>query len=119
MKLLGAQIDEEKMTIQLDPMDTHGFRTLGDYVLIRRDRAPSQSPGGLTLPEQARLPPQTGVVLSVGPGEKLPSGDRSPCMVRPGDRVLFGAQFGTRVEGYEDLHIVREGAVLAVKEDQG
>ncbi len=115
LHILGATIDEDVMSIEID--STYGLKPCGDMVLIKRDKAASVTPGGLTLPEQARLPPQTGLVLAVGPGEKLPSGERSPCFVRPGQRVLFGAQFGTRVEGHEDLHIVREGAILAVQED--
>lgn len=115
LHILGATIDEDAMHIQVD--ETYGIKPFGDMVLIRRDKAPTQSPGGLTLPEQARLPPQTGVVLAVGPGEKLPSGERSPILCRPGMRVLFGAQFGTKIEGHEDLHMVREGAVMAQLED--
>lgn len=115
LHILGATIDDEHLSIEID--STYGLKPCGDMILIRRDKAASVTPGGLTLPEQARLLPQTGVVLAVGPGEKLPSGERSPCWVRPGSRVLFGAQFGTKVDGHEDLHIVREGAILAVQED--
>lgn len=115
LHILGATIDENHMSIEVDT--SAGIQPCGDMVLIRRDKALSVTAGGLTLPEQARLPPQTGTVLAVGPGEKLPSGERSPCWVRPGQRVLFGAQFGTKIEGHEDLHIVREGAILAIQED--
>lgn len=114
-RILTANIDEDRLSIQID--QTYGIRPLGDFCLIKNDKPADVSPGGLTIPEQARLRPQTGMVLAVGPGEKLPSGERSPIMVRPGMRVYFGAQFGTKIQDHEDLHIVREGAILAVKDE--
>jgi chaperonin GroES len=114
-RILSASIDENLLSIRMD--ETCGIRPLGDFCLVRNDRPAEVSPGGLTIPEQARLRPQTGVVLAVGPGEKLPSGERSPVMVRPGMRVYFGAQFGTRIQDHDDLHIVREGAILAIKDE--
>jgi len=98
-------------------MDDFGIRPLGDMVLIQNDLPEEVTKGGVIIAESGRVMPQTGTVLATGPGEKLPSGERSPVMVRKGQRVLFGAQFGTVVQGHERLHIVREGAILAVKED--
>lgn len=64
-------------------------------VIVRRDAATTKTKGGIIIPETAKERPVEGVVLHVGPGEYLESGDRKlpPCEI--GDRVLFGKYAGT------------------------
>ncbi|MBN2797614.1 MAG: co-chaperone GroES [Deltaproteobacteria bacterium] len=84
-------------------------RPLGERVLIRRLDRPTQSAGGLFLPETATEKPQEGRVLSVGAAV----GDT----LKQGDRVAFGRFAGSKiqVEG-EELLILDVGDVLGVIE---
>ncbi len=65
------------------------IRPLHDYVLLRRAKAESQTPGGIIIPDDAQERPQRGEVLAVGPGRLLENGVRVPVDVKPGDVVLF------------------------------
>jgi chaperonin GroES len=56
------------------------------------------SGGGLVLPDTAQEKPQTGEVLSVGPGKMLDNGSRQAVDVTVGDKVLFAKYSGTEVK---------------------
>lgn len=89
---------------------------LHDRVLIRQKEGAEKSESGLLhIPEQARERPVEGVVVAVGGGKILQSGQRVPLDVRPGDTVLFGQFSGTKVpvDG-EQLLIMREDEVLMI-----
>ena len=88
---------------------------LGENVIIKRTEAEETTPGGIVLPETAQDKPQTGRVLSVGDGRRLPDGTRTPSQVNEGDRVLFKAWAGTEVLVDGDrLLIMDEDEILAV-----
>lgn len=94
-------------------------RPLGDNVVIELVNKPRESAGGIHIPQTAALPPQEGVVISVGPGGGIctvcGTGERRPMGLKPGDRVLFSHWAGSEVrsEG-EALFIVSERDVLAI-----
>ena len=75
----------------------------GEYILIRQD-TPGFTEGGIQLSDRAKLDParfQIGVVVAVGPGMLLLSGERSkPCVV-VGESVIFNAQAAERVKSLE------------------
>jgi len=93
------------------------IKPLGDHVLIRRVEAESKTKGGIVLPESAKEKPREGIVLAVGDGRMLDSGERQAFQVKVEDRVLFSSYAGTeiKVQG-EDLLLVREDEILAVIE---
>jgi chaperonin GroES len=72
-------------------------RPLGDRVVVKIVKE-EKTAGGLLLPDNAQEKPQTGEVLSVGPGKILDNGSRQPVDVAVGDKVLFAKYSGTEVK---------------------
>jgi len=66
---------------------------------------------------QQRRKPQEGIVVAVGDGKVLDSGQRVAPQVKAGDKILFGKYSGTeiKVDGEEHL-ILREDDILAIME---
>ena len=91
------------------------IRPLGDRVLVQRVEAEEKTAGGILLPESAKEKPKEGVVISVGEGKTLDSGEKTKFTVAIGDRVLFTSYAGTEVkyEGDEYL-IMREDDILGI-----
>ena len=88
---------------------------LSDRVLLRRVEAEERTRGGIVLPDTAKEKPREGIVVAVGKGRLLDSGDRVAFTVKPKDRVLFSSYAGTevKIDGDEYL-IVGEDEILAV-----
>ncbi|MGE0753265.1 MAG: co-chaperone GroES [Variibacter sp.] len=91
------------------------FRPLHDRVVVKRIDAEEKSAGGIIIPDTAKEKPQTGEVVSVGPGGRDESGKLIPIDVKPGDRVLFGKWSGTevKIDGVEYL-IMKESDIMGV-----
>jgi chaperonin GroES len=91
-----------------------------DNILVERDTPEEKkSPGGVLLPKSAQDRPDTGVVLSVGPGRSVGS---DGVIVRPavavGDRVSFGSYAGTEVIWGDETHLVVPWSdILGIIED--
>ena len=66
------------------------FRPLEDRILIKQREAKAQK-GMLVIPEKYKHKPRVATVIAVGPGERLEDGTRRPCIVQPGDLILFPA----------------------------
>jgi chaperonin GroES len=66
------------------------------------------------LPDTAKVKPQRGTVVAIGPGKLLDSGERGQLSVKVGDEVIYGKYSGMEhtVDG-RDLKILRETDVLA------
>lgn len=81
-----------------------GIQPKHDYVLVKRMPNPTESEGGILLPEKqqsakARL--KVGVVLAVGPGRWHPvRGHRIPVGVDPGDTVYYWPFMAEPVTGH-------------------
>ena len=73
------------------------IRPLGDRVVVKVVKE-EKTAGGLVLPDTAQEKPQTGEVLSVGPGKMLDNGSRQAVDVNVGDKVLFAKYSGTEVK---------------------
>ncbi|MFT5049341.1 MAG: chaperonin GroES [Chlamydiales bacterium] len=91
------------------------IRPLGDRVLVQRVEAEGITSGGILLPESAKEKPKEGIVISIGEGRTLDSGEKSTFSIKIGDRVLFTSYAGTDVkfEGDEYM-IMREDDILAI-----
>ena len=86
---------------------------IGDRIIVRRAPEKELTKGGLIIPETAKERPAEGEVISVGPGRLLESGARSPIMIDPGDKVLFGKWSGSPIEvDGDEFVILREDEVL-------
>jgi chaperonin GroES len=93
------------------------IRPLHDRVVIRRTEEERTSPGGIVIPDTAAEKPIRGVVVAVGKGKILESGEVRALDLKKGDNVLFGKYTGTevKVDGQE-LLVMREDDVMAVIE---
>jgi chaperonin GroES len=94
------------------------FRPLHDRVVVKRIESEDRTAGGIIIPDTAKEKPQTGEVISVGPGGRDESGKLIPIDVKKGDTVLFGKWSGTevKIDGVEYL-IMKESDIMGVMED--
>jgi len=93
------------------------FRPLHDRVVVRRIEEDQKTAGGIIIPDTAAEKPQTGKILSVGPGGRDDSGKFIEIDLKKGDKVLFGKWSGTEVKiDGEDLLIMKESDVMGVLE---
>ena len=93
-------------------------KPLQDRILIKRIEEETTTKGGIIIPDAAKEKPQEGIVIAVGDGKVLDSGQRVAPQVKVGDKILFGKYSGTeiKVDGVEHL-ILREDDILAIMED--
>lgn len=95
------------------------IRPLHDRVVVRRKEEEDKTAGGILLPGSAQETPSEGVVVAVGNGRVLDSGEVRPVDVNVGDVVVFGKYAGSdtiEVDG-EELIILSESDIKAVIED--
>ena len=94
-----------------------GIRPLGERLLVQRIEAEEKTAGGILLPESAKEKPKEGMVIALGEGRLLDSGERAEWSVAVGDRVLFTSYGGTEVKySGEEYLIMSEDDVLAIVE---
>jgi chaperonin GroES len=88
---------------------------LNDKIVVKRVEAEAKTKGGIVLPDTAKEKPKEGVVVSLGSGKLLDSGERATFQVKEKDRVIFSSYAGTEVKlNGEDYLIMNEDDVLAV-----
>ncbi len=92
------------------------IRPIGNKLLVRKDPVETMTKGGLLLPDMAQTHPERGTVLAVGPGKALESGERVPCAVKEGDRVLFFGMAGHWIDRHGDLAVMDEEEILGVED---
>ncbi len=93
------------------------IRPLQDRILVKRVDEEETTSGGIIIPDTAKEKPQEGLVVAVGPGKTLDSGEIATPGVNAGDRILFSKYAGTDVNVDGDEHIIiREDDVLAIYE---
>jgi len=88
---------------------------LHDRILARRLPEQGKTAGGLYIPDTAKEKPLEALVIAVGSGKVLESGETRAPAVKVGDTVLIGKYSGSEVklEG-EDHIILREDDILAI-----
>ncbi len=88
---------------------------LGDYVLIDAVETTQTTKSGIILPE-SKDKPSKGVVISVGSGKVLDSGNMSPISVKEGDVVYFKTYAPDELTVDDKKYLVIEhSALLAVE----
>ena len=103
------------MTMATKTKKNVAIRPLGDRVLIQRVEAEEKTAGGILLPESAKEKPKEGIIIAMGEGKTLDSGDKTTFSVNTGDRVLFTSYAGTDIKyDGEDYLIMREDDILAI-----
>jgi len=90
------------------------IRPAGDQLLVVRDAAPEETPGGILLPESSRPRTNRGTVVAAGIGRLGDNGIRTPMEFRAGDRVIFTDFAGQAIEhDGEEYIIMSQSEVLA------
>lgn len=98
------------MTVKLKPLD--------DRVIVELAKREEATAAGVFLPEVARVKPQRGLVIAVGPGRLLENGERVPIGVGAWNEVVFASHAGTEIKlGDRKLLILKEDDVLAVVQE--
>lgn len=94
---------------------SQSFEPLHDRVLVLRDDAAKQTPGGIHIPDTVDSRQLTGVVIAVGPGRRDETGRLVPASLKPQDRILFDKYTGSLVtlDGVEHV-VMREQDVYGV-----
>jgi chaperonin GroES len=91
------------------------IKPLGDRLLVEPIEKEETTASGIVLPETAKEKPQEGVVLAVGPGRLLDSGERAPMEVKVKDTVLFAKYAGTELKRDDKKYLIlSEKDILAV-----
>ena len=93
------------------------IKPLQDRLVVKRIEEEEKTKGGIIIPDAAKEKPQEGIVVAIGDGKTLESGQKAPLTVKTGDKILFGKYSGTeiKIDGEEHL-ILREDDVLAIIE---
>jgi chaperonin GroES len=91
------------------------LRPLLDKLVVKRDEQPSVTTGGIVIPDNFNEKADSGTVLSVGPGRRDDDGYHVPINIKEGDKVIFGATAGQKVEvDKEEFLILQENQIIGV-----
>ncbi len=94
------------------------LRPLQDRLLVERSEETEEMRGGIVIPDSAKEKPQRGVVIAIGNGKRLDSGEVVPLTVKEGDLILIGKYSGSEVSvDDKEYLILREDEVLAIIEE--
>lgn len=102
-------------------LEVKGMRPVGDHVLVTPIPEDDElvAPGGtrFVLADTAKDKPNRGLVVAVGEGRVLPSGQVREISVKPGERVLFSKYAGNEFAlGGERYIILSADDILIVLE---
>jgi len=93
------------------------IRPLHDRILAKRLAGEDKTSGGLFIPDTAKEKPLEALVISVGSGKILESGETLSPSVKAGDKVLIGKYTGSEVKlDGKDHIILREDDILGILE---
>ncbi len=86
------------------------FKPMGDRLLVRRDKAATESRGGIIIPDDAKQREASGTVLAVGAGKWLSEAKQyQRPEAKVGDRVCFNMYGGCEIDfDNERLVILKE-----------
>ncbi len=88
---------------------------LHDFVVVNKEEAPTQTPGGIFMPGTVEDKFVVGTVVVVGPGRVTSAGVSLPLQVKVDDRVVFNKSMGIEVKlNGETALLVREEQILCV-----
>ena len=82
------------------------FNALENKVIIKIAVVEETTQSGLVIPDSATAMPETGVVVSVGPGKTAMDGSIIPTGINVGDTVLFERRAAQKVELDEEEYLV-------------
>ena len=82
------------------------FNAIENKVIIKIAAVEETTESGLYIPDTATAMPETGVVVSVGPGKTAMNGSVIPTGIKVGDVVIFERRAAQRVELDEEDYLV-------------
>jgi len=92
------------------------LRVLCDKVVVKPEKSPEKSEGGIVLPGNAQ--PEgaiRGVVVSVGRGVTLPNGALRELEVKAGETILYSPMAGVKIkDGEDEVVIITEQQIIAI-----
>lgn len=93
------------------------IRPLHDRILAERLAEQDKSAGGVHIPDTSKEKPLEALVIAVGNGKILETGETQSLSVKAGDKVLIGRYSGSEVRLGKDHIILREDDILAILEE--
>lgn len=92
------------------------FTPVNDKVLIKLDEKEEETEGGLLLRSKVKVKRNEGTIVSTGPGKiNQESGFKFDMPVSPGEKVVYGAFSGSRLDIDGDLHVLIQDMNILVK----
>lgn len=89
------------------------WNPLYDKLIVRRDKAKTETDGGLAVPDAHQREQHMGTVLKTGQGRWV-DGILLPLTIAPGMRIVFSKFAGTELDSNEpDVVVLREDEILA------
>jgi chaperonin GroES len=89
------------------------FRPLGNHVVLVRDQAADQSPGGIYIPDEAKEKQTRGIVVAVGPGRRSKTASAGEELdrvdVKVGDRVVFSSYSANDIDVDGEKYAIVDG----------
>jgi chaperonin GroES len=94
------------------------IKPIADYILIEPISEKEKTETGIIIPETAdREKPEQGLVVAVGPGKMLDSGERRPMGIKKGEKVIFSKYGPSEISIDEkDYLMAREDDIMAIIE---
>ncbi|HHX53087.1 MAG TPA: co-chaperone GroES [Erysipelothrix sp.] len=93
------------------------LKPLLDRVLLKKIEEENVTASGLVVSKENKELPNTGLVISVGPGKIDDHGNKIDMVVKEGDIVIFKQYAGTEVEDNQEKYVIVEMKdILAIKE---
>ena len=91
------------------------LKPLDDRLVVEEIKAAGVTKGGIVLPDGTQKRNSLGLVIAIGPGRLLDSGERAAMTVKPGDEVAYNEYAGAELEhDGSKVRILRESDVLGV-----
>jgi chaperonin GroES len=95
------------------------INALEDKVIIKIAAVEEVTESGLYIPDSAAAMPETGTVVSVGPGRTAANGQIIPTGISVGDTVVFERRAAQRIEIEDEEYLVfLADHILAIVTDQ-
>jgi chaperonin GroES len=93
------------------------IRPIGQNILVKPSEAETTTKSGVVIVEKEESKPESGKVIALGNGVRMPDGTVSAFTVKVGDEVKFRKYAGTELEvDDENYLIMSEADVLCVIE---
>jgi len=86
------------------------IQPLRDRVLVKQDKTPEKTKGGIIIPEMVPLRKKKqydkGTIVRIGTGKESKSGKRIPSSLKVGDRIAYSPHVGVeiRIKGSDDIY---------------